>query len=335
MPFNQPAAMADFAYWAAMGHWALDESVALLLGREPSKASWGAVYTCVKVSDFARQFERLRNLALRAPELAYGQHAVEPVKVIAWATDVGHPVPLELATAVAARETKRLSRNIAVLKGNVVSQEPLAQTEAAAGLDKAAAAKPAGESASISWGFVFEDLKDTPGQRAKLLLEYMRSLRAKVGDAVPSTITIGGRSFEVSDDLMQRLELLPNIDVALLDATNPQSATTRGASRPEAATSVVEAIRDADRSPTVTHEVRRRADPLAAVIAQAKSTAADSNDWTSVWAALVVIAQRQDRPPPLLGYTEGEGVKYQSDRMDEPVAWLTREAWRGRARRDR
>lgn len=225
LPFNQPAAIADFAYWAAMGHWTLDESVALLLGREPSKASWGTVYPYAKVSDFARQYERLRNLALRAHEMGYGQHAVEPVKVVAWATDVGHLVPLELATAVAARETKRLSREIAVLKGNLASQEQPAQAEAAAAPGDAADPKPADEDVTMNWGYVIEDLKSTPGRRAALLLEYMRSIEAKARDAVPRYLVIGDRQFEVCSDILQRLELLPDIDAALLDATNPRQET--------------------------------------------------------------------------------------------------------------
>lgn len=81
------------------------------------------------------------------------------------------------------------------------------------------------------------------------------------------------------------------------------------------------------------HEMKRRADPLAAVITKAKSEALDPTDWTSVWAALVALAQRSDRPPPLLGYTEGEGVKYQTDSAETPDGWMTREAWRKRASR--
>lgn len=80
----------------------------------------------------------------------------------------------------------------------------------------------------------------------------------------------------------------------------------------------------------LTHTVKRRADPLAAVLKQAVGCSADAGDWASVWASLVVIAQSDSRPAPLLGYVEGDGVKYQIDSFNNPVKFLTREAFRRR-----
>ncbi|MDP3251301.1 MAG: hypothetical protein Q8M77_05260 [Hydrogenophaga sp.] len=75
--------------------------------------------------------------------------------------------------------------------------------------------------------------------------------------------------------------------------------------------------------------------PMSAVIKMAQEKALDRDDWTSVWAALVALAKSESKPAPLLGYTEGEGVKYQADSFDEQVAWLTREALRKRIGRAR
>jgi hypothetical protein len=83
----------------------------------------------------------------------------------------------------------------------------------------------------------------------------------------------------------------------------------------------------------IVHKQRRRADALAAVIDTAKQLATAPNDWTSIWAALVVLAQKPSRPAPLLGYTEGEGVKYQTDNAERPDGWLTRDAFRKRFER--
>jgi hypothetical protein len=55
----------------------------------------------------------------------------------------------------------------------------------------------------------------------------------------------------------------------------------------------------------------RRANLLTAVIDKAMEAATDPNDANSVWASLVEIAQAKDRPSPLLGFVDGEGVKYQ------------------------
>lgn len=81
------------------------------------------------------------------------------------------------------------------------------------------------------------------------------------------------------------------------------------------------------------HKPRRRADPLAAVIVLAERQAADATDWQSVWACLVELAQSRDRPAPLLGYVEGEGVQYQADDPVSPVEYLSREALRQRFKR--
>ena len=86
------------------------------------------------------------------------------------------------------------------------------------------------------------------------------------------------------------------------------------------------------RATPLRNNLKTRINVLTAVINRATNEALESGDWQSVWATLVAIASRPDRPAPLLGYTEGEGVKYQTDKDAEPVAWLTREALRGRCR---
>jgi len=63
--------------------------------------------------------------------------------------------------------------------------------------------------------------------------------------------------------------------------------------------------------PTKQHRIKNRSDPLTAVLEKAKDAALDRDDYLSVWAALVSMAQSRTRPAPLLGYAEEEGVKYQ------------------------
>ena len=83
------------------------------------------------------------------------------------------------------------------------------------------------------------------------------------------------------------------------------------------------------------NQLKNRSSALAAVIEKAKQQAVDSASWQSVWDALVVLAQSTDRPAPLLGYAEGEGVKYQTDKAENPVAFFTRGACRKRLNRNR
>ena len=82
------------------------------------------------------------------------------------------------------------------------------------------------------------------------------------------------------------------------------------------------------------HRAQRRSDPLAAVISLAKRGATDAKDWQSVWPILVSLAKATERPAPLLGYTEGEGVKYETFNERKPVVFLTREALRRRFGRE-
>jgi hypothetical protein len=78
------------------------------------------------------------------------------------------------------------------------------------------------------------------------------------------------------------------------------------------------------------HRSSSRTGALDAVINKARSEAVDSTDWQSVWVAFKQLAQKEDRPRPLLGFVDGEGVKYESDKEDEPVKVLTSEAFRKR-----
>lgn len=80
-------------------------------------------------------------------------------------------------------------------------------------------------------------------------------------------------------------------------------------------------------SPVVTtHSFgRKRGHALTAVIEVARKSATSADDYQSVWAELVKTAESTDRPSILLGYVEGEGIKY---RGDSEVKFFTKEALR-------
>ena len=64
--FNQPHAKADFAYWIKAAHWTLDEAIALSFGKAPEHVSWERLKNLVQISPFAVEYQRRRELALRA-----------------------------------------------------------------------------------------------------------------------------------------------------------------------------------------------------------------------------------------------------------------------------
>ena len=79
----------------------------------------------------------------------------------------------------------------------------------------------------------------------------------------------------------------------------------------------------------VVHKLATKTHALAAVIEKARQSAADANDYQSVWAALVRIAQSPERPAPIIGYVDTEGVKYQTAEREEPK-YFTKKALKER-----
>jgi PAS domain-containing protein len=101
--FNQPDANADFSHWSKAAHWTLDEAIALSFGKAPERVSWEKVKPFVKVSPFAFQYERRRDLALRAKTWEQLFDPVLPGIFLAWAKRTEIPVSPVLEATVTAR----------------------------------------------------------------------------------------------------------------------------------------------------------------------------------------------------------------------------------------
>lgn len=85
--YNQPHAKADFSHYCKAATWTLDECVALSLGKEPLKVNWTNVKQLVQVSEFARSYERRRDLLIRAKNAGQLFDPVYPSIFLAWAKD--------------------------------------------------------------------------------------------------------------------------------------------------------------------------------------------------------------------------------------------------------
>jgi hypothetical protein len=88
----------DFAYWAKMPHWTLDEALALVFGKDPDVGTWKRVD--VRDFPFVREYRRVKKLALRAKDLWQPGNRVLPSSFLAWAKRNGIEVPPELAREV-------------------------------------------------------------------------------------------------------------------------------------------------------------------------------------------------------------------------------------------
>lgn len=109
--YNQPDAVADLGYWSKMEFWTLEESVALLLGKNPKVVTWKAVQNEVSPnfaltppvpSAFLVDYVRLWELAKRASAMRPAQ--LKPHDVVAWARGtnlVRIPPELEAAFPIA------------------------------------------------------------------------------------------------------------------------------------------------------------------------------------------------------------------------------------------
>jgi hypothetical protein len=84
---------------------------------------------------------------------------------------------------------------------------------------------------------------------------------------------------------------------------------------------------------TIQTTTMKRSDELTAVIATAKNTAQNSGDYQSVWAELVKLAESENPPAPLIGFTDGEGVKYRSESGENGVKFFTKRNLSDRMRR--
>jgi hypothetical protein len=101
--FNQPHARADFEHWSKAAHWTLDEAIALSFGKSPEHVNWRKIEPLVQISRFAVEYQRRRDLALRALHWDQLYDPVLPGIFLAWAKRSDLSYPPELETAVTAR----------------------------------------------------------------------------------------------------------------------------------------------------------------------------------------------------------------------------------------
>jgi hypothetical protein len=102
--YNLPwAKRPDYAYWGKVDFWTLDEGIALILERDPKHAKWSVIEPYTQVSPFAREFERVRLLALRTAALGQPQLGQSNLSAyfLSWAKRKELAVPTALEAEVA------------------------------------------------------------------------------------------------------------------------------------------------------------------------------------------------------------------------------------------
>lgn len=98
-----PDVAADFNHWSKMPYWSLEESAALLLGRDPEVVNWNIVQHHQEwpfTTELSINYTKLRNLILRAFKIKEIEEKNPPFAFLQWADSRGIDVPEELRILV-------------------------------------------------------------------------------------------------------------------------------------------------------------------------------------------------------------------------------------------
>jgi len=109
--FHQASANADFAFWAKMPIWTLDEAISLSLGKDPRVVNWDSVngggeqYVLAALikSLFPKDYAQRRELVRRALSVRDLVDPIRPEVYLVWAQSTFDSVPTELVEQVRAR----------------------------------------------------------------------------------------------------------------------------------------------------------------------------------------------------------------------------------------
>lgn len=121
--FHGPDARADFSHYCKASCWEPDECVALSFGKDPKIVSIGTVHRYVKVSEFARQYERRHYLCVRAVRSGDLPELIKPAIFANWAK--GRLIELPSSLVRGLEEHGRGSKRSAAL----VTEEDLGPKE--------------------------------------------------------------------------------------------------------------------------------------------------------------------------------------------------------------
>jgi hypothetical protein len=118
--YNQPDAQADFGYWLKHDFWSFDQSIALILGKNPNVVTWERVRAALDPprlllapkpvpTPFLREYETLRALAF-ASQVMTASARLRPMDVVRWARDrLGLKLSPELEYLVRSTDPEQCS----------------------------------------------------------------------------------------------------------------------------------------------------------------------------------------------------------------------------------
>ena len=91
--FNRPDVQADFEYCSNLSYWTLEESISIVMGKDPKMVNWDSIKSHLNDSKFVKSFQRNLELAKRAVHVGELQDKNFPSVFIAWAKQTGLSIP--------------------------------------------------------------------------------------------------------------------------------------------------------------------------------------------------------------------------------------------------
>ena len=107
--FNEPEASANFPRWAKRPCWTLDETTALILGKDPEIVDWAHVEPLIGVSPFAARYSNIRRHLMHARANNQLFDPVGPARFLTWARERGVVLPEALEDCFADRRNRTVS----------------------------------------------------------------------------------------------------------------------------------------------------------------------------------------------------------------------------------
>jgi hypothetical protein len=104
--FYEPRAQADFVHWSKMARWTLDDATALALGKAPEIVNWERIKLYIPGSPFAKKYQQIRAILLRANEAGEVESNPRPRDFLAWTEQKSIDFPEDLKKQVYAVDQK-------------------------------------------------------------------------------------------------------------------------------------------------------------------------------------------------------------------------------------
>jgi hypothetical protein len=127
--FNRPSAACDSLHWSRMDYWAVEEAVALSLGKNPKLVNWETIEPFLVVdsngftSTLAKEFDERLQVARRAVAMKKLHDPERPSNFIRWTERLNYLFPTQLRDLIAGRGPIVDFEDVAAKQNEIISNQ--------------------------------------------------------------------------------------------------------------------------------------------------------------------------------------------------------------------